>query len=293
MRILAVTLGFFVLLAVGCGGGGEDEQKSGEVNTTSALRCSINMEGIGYGLVKIPAHCGVVRIDGDSFITDQRVIHLSGSSFGPETDNCSDPSLPLAGSICLPIFPGGDVHWQNLSNGVSGDGSIGYYVIGFLDPDWYFLSTAAQGSSGWSTHNTFTDSKGIELAMGANSIQISVDIQNNTGTDEITIIRIPDVTSPSVYNVEPEPDGIYYFRVLVFFDEQLDPDSVENALQVIDSLGQPTTGMAVYDPLKLTLEWRPADTLSRGAIYTARLSDIADLAGNKMIATYEWSFTVY
>jgi hypothetical protein len=162
-----------------------------------------------------------------------------------------------------------------------------------LDPDWFILPTAVQGSAGWSTHNALTNSTGIALAMGTNTIRVSVDIQNIRGTNEITVIRIPDVTSPSVYNVEPEPDGIYYFPVVVSFTEQLDPESVTNALQVVDSFGQPATGTTVYDPLKLTLEWRPAQALSRGAAYTARLSDVADLAGNTMIDTYEWSFTAY
>ncbi len=295
MRTIAFVVGLFVLLAAGCGGGGggDDEQKSGDVNTTSALRCSINMAGIDYGFVKIPANCEVARVDGESFTTDQSVIHLSGSSFGPESDNCPDPSLTLGGPICLPIFPDGDVKWQNLSTGVSGYGSIGYHVLGFLDPDWFILPTAAQGSAGWSTHNVLTDSTGIALAMGPNTIRVTVDIQNNSGTDELTVIRIPDVTSPSVYTVEPEHDGIYYFLVVVSFTEQLDPESVTNALQVVDSFGQPATGTTVYDPLKLTLEWRPTQALSRGAAYTARLSDIADVARNKMIEAYEWSFTVY
>lgn len=300
MRTLTLVFGLFALLAGGCGGGGGDgdgdgdEQGPGAVNITSASSCSIGMEGRGVGgIVKIPANCEVASITGDSFETDQSVIHLFGSSFGPESDNCSDPPLSFDGPICIPIFPGGDVQWKNLSNGISGVGSIGYNVLGFLNQDWFIISTSVQGNTGWSTHDVLTDSTGVALAMGTNLIRISVDIQNKSGTDEITVIRIPDVTPPSVYNVDPEPDGIYYFLVEVSFTEQLDPQSVTNALQVFDSNGQPATGMTVYDPLKLTLTWRPTPALSQGAVYTARLSDIADLAGNMMPGTYEWSFTVY
>jgi hypothetical protein len=128
--------------------------------------------------------------------------------------------------------------------------------------------------------------------MGANTIRVSVEIQNHSGASNITIIRVADVTPPSVYSVEPEPDGTYYFRVVVSFTEQLDPESITNALQVFDSTGQPATGTTVYDPLKLSLTWRPAPVLSQGAVYTARLSDIADVAGNMMPSPYEWSFTV-
>jgi hypothetical protein len=284
----------FALLAGGCGGGGGggDEQNSGPVSITFASRCSISLEGIDFGLAEIPDNCEIASIDGEIFETDQSVIHLAGSSFGPESDNCSNPPLSLGGPVCLPIFPGGNVQWENLSNGGSGVGSSGYHVIGFWDPDWFIFPTAAQGRAGWSTHDALTGSTGIALEMGANTIRVSVEIQNHSGASTITVIRVADVTPPSVYIVEPEPDGIYYFRVVVSFTEQLDPESATNALRVVDSNGQPATGTTVYDPLKLTLVWRPAPALSQGAVYTARLSDVADVAGNTMPGSYEWSFTV-
>ncbi len=290
MRALTVLLGSFVLLVGGCGGGGSDGQQPEAVNITSALRCSIGMGGFDLGMVTIPANCGVASIDGDSFETDQSFIHLSGSSFGPESDNCSNP--PLIGvPTCIPIFPGSIVHWENLSNGASGSGSSGYHIIGFWDPDWFIFSTYPDGA-GWSTRNDSYPA-GIPLEMGANSIRVSVDDADNSGIDEITVVRVTDVTPPSMYKVDPEPGGTYYFRVLVYFTEQLDPSDVTNTLQVVDSNGIPTPGVTEYDPLKLTLVWRPAAPLSRGASYTVRLSDIADLAGNTMINPYKWSFTVY
>jgi hypothetical protein len=214
-------------------------------------------------MINIPANCEVAKIDGDSFKTDQSVIHLSGSSFGPESDNCSDPPLTLGGPICIPIFPGSNVQWENLSNGASGSGSSGYHIIGFWDPDWFIFSTYPDGA-GWSTRND-SYSAGIPLEMGANSIRVSVDDADNSGINEITVVRVTDVTPPSMYKVDPEPGGTYYFRVLVYFTEQLDPSDVTNTLQVVDSNGIPTPGVTEYDPLKLTLVWRPAAPLSRGA----------------------------
>ncbi|MGW8194715.1 MAG: Ig-like domain-containing protein [Desulforhopalus sp.] len=291
MRIFVAVVGLFVLLAVGCGGGGGDGQQPEAVNINSALRCSISMGGFDLGMVPIPANCGVAGIAGGSFETDQSFIHLAGSSFGPESDNCSNPTLTLDAPICIPIFPGSIVHWENLTNGVSGSGSSGYHEIGFWDPDWFIFSTYPDGA-GWSTRNESYPA-GIPLEMGANSIRVSVDDADNSGINEITVVRVTDVTPPSVYEVDPEPGGTYYFRVLVYFTEQLDPSDVTNTLQVFDSNGTPTPGVTEYDPLKLNLVWRPAAPLSRGAAYTARLSGIADLAGYTMVNPYEWSFTVY
>jgi hypothetical protein len=71
------------------------EQMLEAINITSALKCSISVGGSALGVVKIPANCGVAGIDGDSFETDQSFITLSGSSFGPESDNCSNRHLRL------------------------------------------------------------------------------------------------------------------------------------------------------------------------------------------------------
>jgi hypothetical protein len=294
MKISGFVLGLYVLLALGCGGGGGgsgggDEQPTGAVDITYALGCSVSMGG-GIGWIEIPANCGVTGIVGDSFETDQSVIHLSGTSFPPESDNCSNPELTVGGPICIPLFPGSNVQWENLRNGVSGSGSSGYQRIVFMDPVWTTFF-ARPDYAGWSTRNE-SYVAGIPLEVGANAIRISVSDSNNSGTSEITVTRVTDVTPPSVHSVDPEPDGIYGFRVVVYFTEQLDLDSAANALQVADSNGQPISGLPVYDSRYLTLIWRPAQALSRGAAYTARLSGVADISGNTMISAYEWSFTV-
>jgi hypothetical protein len=290
MKNFGVVLGLFVLMAWGCGGGGGggDEPVAGAVNITAALRCSIGMSGGSIGLTEIPANCGVAEIAGDSFETDQSVMHLAGSSFAPANDGC--PPSTLGGPVCIPVFPGSNVRWENLRNGISGSGSSGYQVIGFIDPAWFTIFSWPD-LAGWSTRNEAYPA-GIPLEMGANLIRVSVDDSNTRGSNEITVTRAVDTTPPAVYSVDPEPDGIYGFRVVVYFAEQLAVDSVTNALQVLDSDQQAVSGLSVYNPLKLTLEWRPAQTLNSGAAYSATLTGIEDLAGNAMIDPYAWSFTV-
>ncbi len=291
MKNSGVVLGLFVLMAWGCGGGGggDDEPVAGAVNITAVLRCSISMSAGSIGVAEIPANCGVAEIAGDSFETDQSVMHLAGSSFAPANDGC--PPATLGGPVCIPIFAGSNVQWENLRNGISGSGSSGYQVVEFMDTGWFTIFSWPD-LAGWSTRNAAYPA-GIPLEMGANLIRVSVDDSNTRGSNEITVTRVADTTPPAVYKVDPEPDGIYQFRVVVYFAEQLDPASVTNALQVVDSDQQPVSGLPVYDPLKLTLVWRPAQTLDPGAAYSARLTGIADLAGNTMIDPYEWSFTVF
>lgn len=183
MKDLTLVFLVFALLSGGCGGG--DEKNPGAVNITSALTCAISMGGTDFGMLPIPVNCGVSKIEGDSFETDQSTIHLAGSSFGPVANNCSNPTI---GDLpCLPIFPGSKVQWENLSNGATGVGSSGYHVIGFLDPDWFVFSTAVQGSAGWSTYPS-----GIPLDTGPNLIRVYVEDADRTGSKDITVIRVAD-----------------------------------------------------------------------------------------------------
>lgn len=161
-------------------------------------------------------------------------------------------------------------------------------TLELAEPGWYLVGTL--NLAGWSTQSTSYPS-GIPLQMGANSIRVSVEDADHIGSSDITVTRVVDTTPPSVFAVDPEPDGTYSWRIVVYLGEQLDPQRVAGSLEVFDNNGQPVAGTTVYDPLKLNLEWRPESSLTSGAAYSARLSNIADLAGNTMIAPYEWSFT--
>ena len=290
MRTLVLLPALLAFIAAGCGGGGEPQL--GPVNITVASSCSVNVAWASpLTLQKFPDNCSVWRIDDSNFETDQSVIHLSGSSFAPESNNC--PPSSIGGPPCIPVFPGNNVRWANSSNGVAASGVGGYAVPASLElaePGWYLVGTIDW--AGWSTQSD-SYRTGIQLQMGANSIRVSVEDADHIGSREITVTRVVDTTPPSVYGVDPAPDGTYYWRIVVYFAEQLDPERVAGSLEVFDSNGQPVAGTIVYDPLKLNLEWWPESSLTGGAAYSARLSNIADLAGNTMITPYEWSFTVY
>lgn len=285
MKAHALVPALLPFIAAGCGGGGEPMR--GPVNITAASSCSVNMaSAVAWSLDKFPDNCPVWQIDGSSFETDQSVIHLSGSSFAPES-NCK-PNI--GGPPCLPAFPGNNVRWENNSNGLAGSGAGSYAVLATValpQPGWYLVGTLEV--AGWSTQNA-TYQTGIPLKMGANSIRVSVEDRDHIGSSEITVTRVVDTTPPTVYSVDPAPNGTFYYRVLIYLAEQLDPQRVAGTLEVVDSNGQPVAGAIVYDALKLTLEWRPGASLTPGATYSARLSNIADLAGNTLTTPYAWSF---
>lgn len=290
-RILALNslaLVFAVVLA-GCGGG-DDPGQLRPVEISQAMQCAMTL-GAPTGIRAIPANCGVTQIDGNSHETDQSVIHLYGRSFGSASSGCPPPEF--FGPPCFPRFPSSHtVSWNNLTNGTSGAGSSGYGVLGLLNSDWIVFSRSPSDDvAGWSTYSTFTDPAGIALDMGPNTIRVSVSESGRSRAAEITVTRVIDVTPPTVHSVDPIDGGRYVFRVVVFFTEQLDPASVATALQVIDGTGQVAPGTSLYDPLRLTLEWRANPALNGGAACTARLSGVADVAGNTMIDTFEWSFT--
>jgi len=280
---------FTTMLAACGGGGGADQPKTQGVKITVALRCAIDVGGNPQPLpIPIPDDCAAEQIDGDRYETDQNAIYLSGVSFKPKSDNCSNPPLTLGGPICIPSVPGDySVTWTNLTNGESSTGSRQY--IGFGLHEGLVVR--------WNTHNARNVSAGllayptgIPLEIGPNTIRVSAAHLGISGNAEIIITRVVDVVPPNVLSVNPEPGGTYDFRIVVQFSELLDPASTAAALLVADDNGQPAPGMSEFDSLKLAVVWRPQPVLNPDTTYTARVSGVTDLSGNVMITPYEWLF---
>ena len=236
--ILVVT----VILVSSCGGSGSDK-KSQVVNITSALRCAFR-PGV---FIVIPDNCMPEKIEGGSYVTDQNTIHLFGTASATEDDGCPEPTFELI--ICIPTSPVNyGVSWINSRSDASGNGEVAYIGLS-NDP------------VGWTTYDPtgvtlgYADPKGFPLEMGSNTIQITTSNSGLNGNAKITITRVVDVTPPTVYSVDPIPDGTYQrMGVTVYFSEQLDPTSVTTALLVVDDIGQPILARTVeFDPRYLTV----------------------------------------
>lgn len=279
--ILAIA----VVLLSACGSSGSEDEE--EVLIGAAWRCALSVPDRVIGLPpQPPANCEAASISGASMQTDQRNIHLSGSSFEPKSDNCSTHSDPFV--PCLPFVPGSyTVSWINETTNASGTASRGYGNIG----------TGFANVVNWNSYNATAvalqnaDPKGIALQMGANTIRVTATNSGARGEAVVTINRVVDVTPPTVHSVVPEDGGTYTFVVEVRFSEQIDPASIVTALNVVDDLAQPVAGTSEYDPLKLKLTWRPNAALSPATTYTATLDGITDFAPNVMLNPYQWSFT--
>ncbi len=282
--VSGIVLAVAVALLSACGSSGSDDEE--EVLIGAAWRCAITLSDILIAPPPPPANCESASIGGASLQTDQRNIHLSGSSFDPESDNCSTNIDPFA--PCLPVVPGSyTVSWINLTNNASGTASRQY---------GNFFNTP---NVNWNTYNATAvalqsaDPKGIALQMGANTIRVTATNSGARGEAVVTINRVVDVTPPTVHSVVPEDGatGASTIRVEVLFSEQIDPASVVTALSVVDDNAQAVSGTSEYDPLKLKLTWRPDAPLSPATTHTATLGGITDLAPNVMLDPYQWSFT--
>lgn len=269
-----------VVSACGSSGGGNDDVEQ-VVTVSKASRCAFEVPA-GQ-----PDNCMVEEIPGETFVTDQVVIHLSGTAPEAEDDGCPDPGLTLGGPVCAPPpFPVAyGVGWMNESNGASGSGDVRFLI-------------APLGPVRWRTYGTldFSNSaigKGIPLDFGPNRIRVTTSNSDLTGNGQVTITRVTDVTPPTVFRVLPEPGATSGSRnrITVYFEEQVDPASLVGAISVFDGMAQPVPGTTDYDPLRLQATWRPDTPLDSASTYSARIAGVTDWAPNVMLAPYDWSFT--
>lgn len=280
------------LLLTACSSGNEKHQE-GEVSILFALRCGLSMAQPGVVFQELPALCSVATLGGPSVETDQARLHLSGRSFAPTSNNCSDPSFD--DQPCLPAVPTDyTLRWENAANGQGGNASLGYHAIGRFEQSW-FLSSTVSDEIGWSSYNpsaegAAAEGAGIPLELGPNVIQVTAQHRSRSGHAEITVIRVADTSAPVVTAVDPAPEATFGFQVSITLSEQPEPDSLLNALAVTDQDGQPVMGISTYSATTLTLAWRPEASLLSEARYTAEIDGIRDLSGNRMLEPYRWSF---
>ena len=173
------------------------------------------------------------------------------------------------------------VRWENLDTGDAASGSRQFVSILDQRVAWSSYKVLPAYAQVYLT--------GIPLRMGSNEIQVTAGGFNSPGNARLTVTRVMDITPPVVHSVFPEPGGTGSI-IAVYVEEQLDPASVSSAFLVVDNNGQPAPGVSEFDPLELTVSWRPQPSLNPATNYTAQVSGFTDLAGNLMASPFQWSF---
>ncbi len=105
-----------------------------------------------------------------------------------------------------------------------------------------------------------------------------------------------DMTPPTVTSVAPAdqavdvaPDSL----ISATFSEAIDPTTLDVSSFMVTSGGASLPGTLSYDPGTFTASFVPSNPLPSNSIIVTRLSAvIADLAGNRLTAPFQWSFTV-
>lgn len=80
-RLVAIFV--IALTLVSCGGGSDEMSQFAKITSTS--RCAFSVP------VGKPDNCMLEKFEGDSYVTDQNTIHLSGISSATKDDGCPEP----------------------------------------------------------------------------------------------------------------------------------------------------------------------------------------------------------
>lgn len=103
-----------------------------------------------------------------------------------------------------------------------------------------------------------------------------------------------DLTPPEVTSVDPQPgeeEMPLDTSISATFSEPIDPTTLDVGTFGVTAAGGAVPGDVSYDPGTRTATFVPSAPLPPSAIVVARLSAvIADLAGNRLVAPFEWSF---
>ena len=277
---LIVTLLVAISFVSGCGGGsgGGEKDKPQSITIKYASRCVVDPIHIFPDLG--PSTCMTEAIEGNSYTTDQGSIHLYGIASKAVDDGCPKPSSDYG--ICIPHAPRNYiVSWTNSRNQANGKGKVAFFFIG-----------SEESPVKWNTYGSNAyDAKAIPLGMGSNDIHINTSNSGYEGNTTFRITRVVDVIPPKVQNVDPKPGGTYGFRIVVNFNEQLDPASLVGAINVFDQDASPIPGTSEFNAGTLEAIWQPESALKPAYSYTARISGVTDQAPNTMIEPYVWSFT--
>ncbi len=105
---------------------------------------------------------------------------------------------------------------------------------------------------------------------------------------------VPDTTPPNVIATAPfngQTNVPVTTVITVTFDEPVDPLTINNTNFKLFGPSGEVTGTVTYDSLTLTATFTPSTFLEGGALYTAEIQNVKDMAGNTMLSPYTWSFT--
>lgn len=141
--------------------------------------------------------------------------------------------------------------------------------------------TVSGGSIAWRgemsgvvvTAGELTDTGVIALTYTGEDVE-PPEIESSTPSSEVEATDVP-VTSV----------------VTVKFKEKMAPSTINDSTFTLNDNVTTVSGSVVYDAVTPKAIFLPSDNLSYSTTYTATLTtDIADMAGNKMLSVYSWSF---
>ena len=104
-----------------------------------------------------------------------------------------------------------------------------------------------------------------------------------------------DTDPPAVVSVSPANNtaGVAVSSsIKAVFSESINSATLNSGSFSLKTGNTAVTGTVSYDEASLSATFKPASNLIQGSTYTATLSTaVADLAGNKLTASYIWTFT--
>ncbi len=158
-----------------------------------------------------------------------------------------------------------------------------------LNPPLKALADGAEGGNGLYTYSGAPAFP--TQTFGASNYWVDVVFETEIGPDETPPTVVSNVPATGATGIAVSSD------VQAFFNEPIDPATVNSTtFEVLDG-STPIAGTVSYDPGSRSATFDPSADLAYSTTYTARLvgggSDprIKDLAGNALAADYTWTFT--
>ncbi|WP_298826773.1 Ig-like domain-containing protein [uncultured Piscinibacter sp.] len=138
----------------------------------------------------------------------------------------------------------------------------------------------------------------VPLAMGSNAITVTVTsaVDDRSGSDTLTVTRVPDTTPPTVSSIAPAADAASVATtavVVIGFSEPVDAASLDAGhLSLRDTAT--STLVPVMVSTSVDGQWAsmtPLSPLNASTAYEVRVQNVADLAGNVMATSFTSHFT--
>jgi hypothetical protein len=204
---------------------------------------------------------------------------------------------PLAIPISVKVGDTGTIGTINYFSDSTQNTPTGHDVISYvIEPD---TATTAivniiDKSYDLSGTLTFTEQDRSRIMADGTLIPVSADLQYSNGsTTHLVLAALPDTTPPAVVSTDPSNNSdtvSLTTAVTATFSEAVDPATVTATSFTLINGTTPVAGVVTYSGISAT--FTPSAPLSYGALYTATITtDVKDLAGNKLVSNYSWSFT--